>query len=236
MKRYTDQEIIDAVASSSSYAQVIEKLGRRPAGGNYVTVQKHIRRLQLDTSHFSGQIWNKGKIFSGLPVTDYLVQGGKEINSHRLKNKLLASGLKQFVCETCGNSEWLGHPIPLELHHIDGDHTNNTINNLVLICPNCHTFTPNYRGKGIKQNSWNCPKPQLKPEPKKRTFCECGTEIQKRSRRCVRCARLALARISWPQIEQLVEMIEDSSFSSVAQHLGVSDNAVRKHVKNHCPQ
>ena len=237
MKRYTDKDIIEATASSSSYAQVIKKLGRKPAGGNYVVVKRHIQRLQLDVSHFSGKIWNKGGSFPSLPVTDYLVHGGKKITSHKLKNKLLTSGLKQHMCEKCGNTEWLKQPIPLELHHIDGDHINNTIENLILICPNCHTFTPNYRGKGIKQSSPNHPnpKPQRTPKQKKLVFCECGTMINKRSHRCNRCAHLVFIKISWPQTEQLIQMIKDSSFSAVAQQLGVSDTAVRKRIKNHAP-
>ena len=49
-------------------------------------------------------------------------------------------------CEDCGLTEWKSHPIPLELHHVDGNSDNNTVENLVLVCPNCHAFTPNYKG------------------------------------------------------------------------------------------
>ena len=57
-------------------------------------------------------------------------------------------------CEKCGLTEWNNQPIPLEAHHIDGDKCNNTLENLELLCPNCHTLTPNYgtkNKKGIKK-------------------------------------------------------------------------------------
>jgi 5-methylcytosine-specific restriction endonuclease McrA len=48
-------------------------------------------------------------------------------------------------CESCGNTEWFNQPIKLEIHHIDGDRTNNNLENLQLLCPNCHSITPNWR-------------------------------------------------------------------------------------------
>jgi 5-methylcytosine-specific restriction endonuclease McrA len=63
----------------------------------------------------------------------------------------LQEGIKPYCCENCGLSTWLGNPIPLELHHIDGDKTNNTLENFQLLCPNCHALTDSYRGKNVKK-------------------------------------------------------------------------------------
>ena len=71
--------------------------------------------------------------------TEYPYPGGV------LKNKLIE--LRGHRCEDCGLTEWKHQPIPLEAHHIDGDKCNNTLENLLLLCPNCHTFTPNYGSK-----------------------------------------------------------------------------------------
>lgn len=71
------------------------------------------------------------------------------VKSSVLKKKLIEDGIKEAKCECCGLSEWMGKPIPLELHHIDGDRYNNLIINLEILCPNCHTFTDNYGAKNI---------------------------------------------------------------------------------------
>ena len=52
-------------------------------------------------------------------------------------------------CQNCGISEWQGVEIPLELDHINGDSTNNSVDNLRLLCPNCHSITPTWRGRNI---------------------------------------------------------------------------------------
>lgn len=67
--------------------------------------------------------------------------------SNKLRIKLLKAGIKEYKCEICKNTEWNGKPIPLELSHKDGDNSNNELQNLEIICPNCHALTDTYRGK-----------------------------------------------------------------------------------------
>lgn len=83
-----------------------------------------------------------------MSLIEYLDQS-VDIQSNKVRKKLLQEGYKDYQCERCGLSEWLGQPIPLELHHIDGDKNNNTLENFQLLCPNCHAFTDSYRGKNI---------------------------------------------------------------------------------------
>lgn len=71
-------------------------------------------------------------------------------NTSHFKYDLITFGYKEWVCESCKLREWLGEPIPLELHHLDGDRENNKLSNLVLLCPNCHSFTPNYRWRKFR--------------------------------------------------------------------------------------
>lgn len=58
--------------------------------------------------------------------------------------------LRGHTCEHCRKTRWVGHKIPLECHHKDGDKRNNALNNLELVCPNCHVFTDTYKGKNNK--------------------------------------------------------------------------------------
>jgi hypothetical protein len=71
-------------------------------------------------------------------------------STSHLHDRLLKEGLKERRCECCGNTEWMGHPIVLELHHIDGDHNNNKLENLQMLCPNCHSITDNFKSKKMK--------------------------------------------------------------------------------------
>ena len=58
---------------------------------------------------------------------------------------------KENKCEICDASTWLGKPLKLELHHVDGNRNNNLIDNIQLLCPNCHSYTGNYKGKNIRK-------------------------------------------------------------------------------------
>jgi hypothetical protein len=81
------------------------------------------------------------------PLAKYLVSGRRTNRTH-LKTRLLAEGLKQNRCERCGISDWLGAPLAIALHHANGDGLDNRIENLVMLCPNCHSQTDNFSGRG----------------------------------------------------------------------------------------
>ena len=74
-----------------------------------------------------------------------------EYQTFKLKNRLFKAGIKENKCECCGISEWNGKPLNMELHHIDGDRTNHKLDNLQILCPNCHSQTATFRAKNIKQ-------------------------------------------------------------------------------------
>lgn len=74
----------------------------------------------------------------------------KQISSYKLKNKLFEFKIKDRCCENCKLDVWLNGQIPLELHHIDGNHYNNKLGNIQILCPNCHSLTSTYRGRGKK--------------------------------------------------------------------------------------
>lgn len=146
-RNYTDEEFVSAVKESGSLRQVLQKLNLKEAGGNYQCAKERIKKLNLNTSHFHGQGWNKGKTLpKRQPIESYLIEG-KLIQSNNLKKRLIAEGLKEHKCECCGITEWNEKPAPIELDHIDGDRYNNTLNNLRILCPNCHAQTDTYRGK-----------------------------------------------------------------------------------------
>ena len=150
MKRqYTKEDVIKAVAENKSIAGVLRQLNLRPVGGNYKTIHQLIKEYHLDTSHFTGQGWNVGLGFKpkkSIDDEEIFVKDSKYRCSWRLRERYRrASGIN--FCEECKLSEWRGKPIPLEIHHKNGNNMDNRFENLMLICPNCHALTDNYRGR-----------------------------------------------------------------------------------------
>ena len=146
-------EFEEAAKQSHSIAEMCRMLGLRPCGGNYRLMHNAIEQFALDTSHFTGQGWNIGlkfKPFEEKPMSEILVKEST-YQSFKLKRRLLKEGFKQHICECCGLSEWQASPIPLELHHLNGDNRDNRLENLQLLCPNCHALTDSYRGKNKSQ-------------------------------------------------------------------------------------
>lgn len=148
-RRWTDDDLRNAVAASFSVASTIKKLGLVPAGGNYVQVNQRIADLAIDTSHFKGMGWNGGmKLASryALPLEQVLV-AGRATQSYALKKRLFYAALKEPRCELCGWAEQAPDGrIPVEFDHKDGDTKNNRLENLRVLCPNCHALQPTHRG------------------------------------------------------------------------------------------
>lgn len=133
-------EIEKWIQEGQSKAYMARQLNCNPK-----TINPILDRLGLKyDGNKAGKGLNKGKY--ALTLEEYLATS-VDIQSNKVRIKLLAEGLKEHKCEYCGLETWLGRPIPLELHHKDGNRHNNTIENFALLCPNCHAFTESYRGK-----------------------------------------------------------------------------------------
>lgn len=147
-RRWTDEELRSAVGKEYSLAGVLRRLGLVAAGGNYQQVRRAITTLGLDASHFRRRAWNRGARLarSTIPLRDMLV-ANRPTRSHTLKLRLIREGLKPAHCELCGWAQRSADGrIPLELDHINGDRDDNRIENLRVVCPNCHSLQPTHRG------------------------------------------------------------------------------------------
>lgn len=142
--KYTKEQLEIAVASSTTWADVCRKLNVKPMTGSQTHIKKRAIDFGITFIHFVGQAYNKGRTFEKKDALEYCFNGST-INSHRLKEKLIRDGYKEKRCERCALTEWLGQEIPLELHHIDGNHFNNEFKNLKICCPNCHTIEDKMR-------------------------------------------------------------------------------------------
>ncbi len=149
-RKWTDEAFRVAVASSFSLREVLLKLGLKPAGGNYKEFSKHAERLGVDTSHFTGQGYLKGKSHNWAParsLDSILVEESDYTLTSGMKQRLVRVGILEQKCYECGITEWEGRPLSFHLDHINGINNDHRRENLRLLCPNCHSQTATYCGK-----------------------------------------------------------------------------------------
>ena len=234
------------IKESKSFSEVCDKANICKTTGNYETLKRIVKEKNIDITHFKRCGGNRTKI----PIEE-LLKENTYYSSDRLKNRLLKEGYKSYKCECCKNTEWNKQPIPLELHHINGNHNDNRLENIQLLCPNCHALTDNYGGKN-QEHKRKQSVSKIKIVINDEDFRMCYNEGKTRKELAdifhlthqqvasvIR--RLQLGKGKGRYKTPLKEDFEDmknamrqiKSYSGVAKLFGISDNAIKKRFIRH---
>ncbi|MFJ8003521.1 HNH endonuclease signature motif containing protein [Streptomyces fagopyri] len=149
--RWTREILQSAVSASTNMCEVLRHLGLEVVGGHHTYISRRVKAYDIDTSHFRFPsrrgTARRPRTPDGLLVEQAAGQA-RRIPGDRLRWALTASGVPE-LCAFCGmEAVWLGHPLPLEIDHINGNWRDNRLGNLRFLCPNCHSTTASYRGRG----------------------------------------------------------------------------------------
>lgn len=156
-RSWTDQDLIKQLPHSSSYKDLCENLDIRPMTTSYRAVKEVIGRLNLSTTHFKALLFARRQAAQKhrSPDPNKWLQLNTKISTWRLKRILIKNELIRDICSKCNQKpSWNGESLTLQLDHINGVHNDNRLENLRLLCPNCHSQTSNFagrnKGKGTK--------------------------------------------------------------------------------------
>lgn len=252
---------------ASSMNNLCNILGLRGVKGYYDKIQGIIDKYNLSTNHFGSNnaLYNSylnrkldgnGR-FIAMSDEEFFVKDSKRHGESIIK-RLVDGGYKEYKCEgeNCGINEWNGKPLRLQVHHVNGDHTDNRIENLQLLCPNCHTQTDTYARHNVtRTNSFkvtnrvdeilNGSESYFKPKdieelkerilpPKEKKYCQrCGKEIKGDGEKycSLECSEKARRKFEVTSEQLIKDFKEIKSFTSVGKKYNVSDNAIKRRTK-----
>lgn len=207
-----------AIDQSSSQKEVLIHLGLSPVGGgNHKALKEAAQRFDLELPRF-----DRSKQLEGIRSTrldDEVFCTNSDYNNRaHLKKRLYQSGVKE-ECAICGlGPEWNNGPLTLQLDHINGIWNDNRKENLRILCPNCHSQTDTFAGRGERTL-------------KRKYFCECGVEILKTSSHCQKCSASKRYDVKYPPYEELKKLVKQIGYSAAGRRLGCTDNAIRAHLR-----
>jgi hypothetical protein len=165
------EEFKTVVEEAFTMTDILEKCGLRPVGSNRKTVQRRAEKENVSLKHLKSI---QGKRPSQAIPLEKTMTEDSSYKSSRLKERLVKLGILTDRCSICGQAPvWNGKPLVLHLDHINGNHEDNRLENLRIVCPHCDSQLPTYKGR----NKYHAPKPR----------CDCGAVKSRPSKHCRKC-------------------------------------------------
>jgi hypothetical protein len=233
-RSWTVEELRLAVADAYSITDVLRRLGLRPAGGNHRNIKWWIDRLALSTAHFDPNIGRRGAPRKTRGLDELLVVNSTYPRRH-LKERLYREGVKARRCELCGQDEtWRGRPMSLILDHINGVPDDNRLENLRIVCANCAATVDTHCGRKLRREPQPCAHcgTAFHPRYARQRFCShsCWSRAPRES---YGRPRPELRKVERPPYAQLLAEVRELGFLATGRKSGVSDNAIRKWVRQY---
>jgi len=237
--RFTEDELREAIGAARSWAESLRLLHYRSAGGNWKTLQKYAALWGISTDHFDPDAARREALWKPARPLESILVEGSSYSRNDLKRRLFLEGIKNRECEICGQGEiWRGRRMALILDHINGVPDDNRLDNLRIVCPNCAATFPTHCGG--KNRVAPLPRPCLHcgeeffPNFRNQRYCSraCGSRWD-RTGVLKGVARPESRRVERPPYERLVCELEATSYLAVGRKYGVSDNAIRKWVRQY---
>jgi hypothetical protein len=217
-KIWERDHLLDLIKKSINHTEVLIKMNLIPHGSNFKTLNKYIKKYDINVSHFDSYYKNEKKGYvEKSKLSDILVENST-FDRSTLKRRLYEDGLKQRVCEMCGQDEiWHGKCMSLIIDHINGVSDDNRIENLRIICPNCAATLSTHAGRNIKS---------------KKPKCDCGNVITYKSKKCRVCHTRSTRKVERPPIAQLKIEVSESNYTVVGKKYGVNRSTIRRWINS----
>lgn len=246
---------------SNSLNHLCNNLGLRGVDGYYKKLKRIIKEQNLSTEHFGTikvtPMGNSRNKYTAMSDEEFFINGQNRARNSIIK-RLIEGNYKEYKCESCGINEWDGKPLKLQIHHINGNHSDNRVENIQLLCPNCHTQTDTYARHNTVNNGgfkiskiveeiYNDSKSSYTPKnieeiksnldlikPKEKKYCQvCHKEIEgDGTKYCsYECAQKASRKFEVSSTQLIEDFKELKSFTAVGRKYNVSDNAIKRRAK-----
>ncbi len=213
------EKVKQALLSHDSLLGVIRELDLRPGGNTYSRLKDLCAEFEIDVP--SG--WRSRTVHPSKKSLREILVRDSAYNRTHLRLRLIKEGLLKEECDSCGlGPSWNDKPLTLQIEHINGIHNDNRLDNLCLLCPNCHTQTETFSGRNVRR-----------VHPRSASFCACGNSKTPSAKACMGCRELPprKTKIDWPDSQDLIaRKAAGESYEAIGRDLGVTGAAVKKRI------